>query len=273
MQVTQRLNKAIRISLFLLLLTFAYPNTVYADQVTIDKSEAVKGIIKVSCNVPGDQKIKMIIQKDDQRYVYDLKNMTEGETFPLQMGNGEYKISLLKNITDNKYAPISSDTVTLNLEDDKLVFLQSIQNISWTANTQAVKKAMELVKGFKNGDVYLDKIYEFVISNYRYDFEKAATVQTGYIPVVDDTYFSKKGICYDYSSMFAAMLRSYGIPTRLVKGYSNKVEGYHAWNEVYNEKTKSWIVIDTTYDAQLKLLKKKTELKKSTTDYKNVNLY
>ena len=53
------------------------------------------------------------------------------------------------------------------------------------------------------------------------------------------------------------MLRSQGIPTKLVKGYSDNVDGYHAWNEVYiNEE---WITIDTTLDAVLGSIGEKAE--------------
>ncbi|MGN7382731.1 transglutaminase-like domain-containing protein [Paenibacillus sp. SAFN-117] len=54
-------------------------------------------------------------------------------------------------------------------------------------------------------------------------------------------------MCYGYSSLFAAMLRSVGIPAKLVMGHSQYVTEYHAWNEVYlnNE----WVTIDTTIDS------------------------
>lgn len=273
MTITKIVKQFLEISLLISLMCIVMQTISYADQVSFDKTSADKGLLKVSVSVTGSEKIKMIIQKDDKKYIYDLKNDIKNETFPLQLGNGEYKISVLKNISDNKYSPISSDSITVNLTDPNIVFLQSIQNISWGMGTQAVSKAAELVKGFKEGNVRLDKVYEFVTSNYKYDYDKATNVQTGYVPVVDETYITKKGICYDYSSMFAAMLRSFGVPTRLIKGYSSNVDGYHAWNEVYDEKSKNWIVIDTTYDAQLKALKRKGNLNKPATDYQTVNFY
>lgn len=245
----------------------------FADSVTVDKADLSKGIIKINASVPGNQKVKLMIQKEDKKYVYDLKNETVGDAFPLQLGNGDYKVTVLKNITDNKYTPIASEVVTLNVSDSKLVFLQSIQNISWNMSTKAVQKAEELIKGFQEGTVKIEKVYDFIITNYKYDFDKAKSVQTGYIPVVDDTYSTKKGICYDYSSMFASMLRSFGVPTKLVKGYTSNVEGYHAWNEVYDPKTDKWIVVDTTFDAQMKQNKLKYNYKKEDEKYQNVNNY
>lgn len=273
MTLTKTFKKIWKTTVLLSLLLVGLQTQSYADQVTFDKTSADQGLLKVSVNVSGSEKIKIIIQKDEKKYIYDLKNNIKTETFPLQLGNGEYKISVLKNISDNKYSPISSDSVTVNLTDPNIVFLQSIQNIRWSIGTQAVSKATELIKGFKEGNVRLDKIYEFVINNYNYDYDKATNVQTGYVPEVDEMYITQKGICYDYSSMFAAMLRSFGVPTRLIKGYSSNVDGYHAWNEVYDEKNKTWIVIDTTYDAQLRVLKRKTNLNKPVTDYQTVNFY
>ncbi len=43
------------------------------------------------------------------------------------------------------------------------------------------------------------------------------------------------------------MLRSIDIPTKLVMGYKNDIEKYHAWNEVYLDG--KWINLDTTYDS------------------------
>ncbi len=46
------------------------------------------------------------------------------------------------------------------------------------------------------------------------------------------------------------MLRSVGVPTKLVMGYSKSdTSTYHAWNQVYLADEEKWITIDTTYDA------------------------
>ena len=48
---------------------------------------------------------------------------------------------------------------------------------------------------------------------------------------IDETLSTKKGICFDYASLTAAMLRSIGIPAKLAIGYSASVR--HAWIDVY----------------------------------------
>ena len=77
-----------------------------------------------------------------------------------------------------------------------------------------------------------------MINNITYDTKKAETVENGYLPDVDETLETQKGICFDYAALMTSMLRSQGIPTKLQIGYAGKV--YHAWISVYLEET-GWI--------------------------------
>ena len=77
-----------------------------------------------------------------------------------------------------------------------------------------------------------------MIGHVSYDKAKAESVTSGYLPDVDETLETGKGICFDYAVLTAAMLRSQNIPTRLEIGYSGDV--YHAWISVYTPET-GWI--------------------------------
>ena len=66
----------------------------------------------------------------------------------------------------------------------------------------------------------------------------------------------KKGICFDYASLMAAMLRSQGVPVKLVVGYTGEI--YHAWLNVWSEEDgwvdgliyfdgKDWKLMDPTF--------------------------
>ena len=72
-------------------------------------------------------------------------------------------------------------------------------------------------------------VYDYMVKNIQYDTKKAASVQNGYLPSPDETLKTGKGICFDYASLAAAMLRSEGIPCKLITGYVGE-ETYHAWN-------------------------------------------
>ena len=90
-------------------------------------------------------------------------------------------------------------------------------------------------------------IYNYMASRYTYDNKLANEITSGkitkYIPDTAATLKGTTGICYDFSSLFAAMCRSQGIPCALTKGYAGS--SYHAWNKVnLNGK---WYQIDLTY--------------------------
>ena len=107
----------------------------------------------------------------------------------------------------------------------------------------------------------VELIYDYTVGHLTYDKAKAASVQTGYLPDVDAVLASKKGICFDYASVMATMLRSQNIPCKLVVGYTGSL--YHAWINVYTPETgwvdgmiffdgKKWQLMDPTLASSSK---------------------
>lgn len=68
-----------------------------------------------------------------------------------------------------------------------------------------------------------------------------------HIPNPEKILWEKRGTCYDYSSLFASMLRSVGIPCKLVIGHVDGYKGLHAWNEALLGG--EWVIVDATFDA------------------------
>ena len=93
-------------------------------------------------------------------------------------------------------------------------------------------------------------VFDYICENVVYDKEKAQAVQTttGYMPVLDDTLRTGKGICFDYASLVAGMLRSQGIPTKMVFGDVSPDDIYHAWNMFYTEET-GWVTVKASVSA------------------------
>lgn len=241
--------------------------------VQISSAAVSTGIIEVSSKTDNNKIVKLLVQKDGHSYTYNLKNDGSYERFPLQMGNGTYKISVLENVQGIKYVRLQSEEVSLGLKDQKVLYLNSIQNINWNSDKNAVKIARQLTRGMTEDQQKIKAVYNYLVNNLKYDYNKAKTVKPGYVPDIDATLQTGKGICYDYSATFASMLRSLGIPTKLVKGYAPNLKEYHAWNEVYNKKTGKWMVIDTTSDSQLKAAKIKYTMEKASKNYNKVNEY
>jgi len=222
--------------------------TIYADEI-FDEENIENGIIGVKYE--SESRLKVMIKHDDGKYVYDLNGKNTEEYFPLQMGNGSYKIYLYENTTGTKYKKVSSTVVEVSLDDENDVFLNSVQVINFKDNTKTVEKAVELTKDIEDLDKKIEALWEFMVNNNDYDYEKLATLKSTYLPTPDNTLKDGEGICYDFSSLLASMLRSEGIPAKLIKGYApDYAVGYHAWNEIYDEKNDKWVVVDSTYDIQ-----------------------
>jgi transglutaminase-like putative cysteine protease len=189
------------------------------------------------------------------------------------MGSGQYKISILENIEGTSYRAVMTQTVDVSLSDPLKVYLNSIQNVDWNNSMKAIIKAGELTRGLNSDSEKIKAIYDYITENISYDETKLGKVGSNYIPSIDDTIAKKSGICYDYASLFAAMLRSAGIPAKLVKGYTPNVDGYHAWNEVYMKDSGEWVVIDTTYDSQLKAADYEVDMIKDSKSYNKSKEY
>ncbi|WP_337103189.1 transglutaminase domain-containing protein [Paenibacillus sp. YIM B09110] len=244
----------------------ASENTTWLNTASLDK-----GIVSVSYEVKANVKTKVMIAKGDNKYTYNMTASKKVEQFPLQLGNGDYTVSVLENTEGNKYKVVNKETVKLNLANNSVIYLNSVQNVAWTSSSLAIVKAKELTKNSKSDNEKVRAIYDYIINNIKYDYDLAANISTDYLPSIDKTLSTKKDICYGYSSLFAAMLRSVGVPTKLVMGDTEYVSVYHAWNEVFlNGK---WVIIDTTVDAGLKKSNKKFDLIKDASKYSAAKQY
>ena len=150
------------------------------------------------------------------------------------------------------------DSFDVKLKNKFLPFLYPNQYVKFSQGTKAVKKAKELAKDKKDSLSVVKVMYHYVVDNVKYDDDKAKNVQKGYLPSVDETLETKKGICFDYAALMTAMLRSQGIPTKLEIGYSGSV--YHAWISTWLDEKgwvdniikfngKSWELMDPTLAA------------------------
>jgi len=231
----------------------------------IDISKSSMGIIGVQYASANDSRLKVMIEKDNVRYTYNLNNDEMEEYFPLQLQDGIYKISILENTQGNRFRYLLTKSVDVDLYNTNKTFLQSMQLVNWDESMKAIIKAEELTKDLETDGEKVKAIYEYIINNIKYDYTKIGNLAFDYLPQIDETFTTNKGICYDFASIFAGMLRSIGIPTKLVKGYTENVEGYHAWNEVYLDG--KWIVVDTSYDSQMVENGKKHSMIKDAKEY------
>ena len=234
------------------------------EQVIIDASDSIKGYITVALD-NCDNKHKVLVQKGETQYFYTFNMNSKRENLPLQMGEGNYKITVYENINGTSYRPLKSLSVVADFQSNTDPFLQSIQLIEWDSSMPAIAKVAELIKDLDSDGAKVAAVHKYVISNVKYDYSKINALPSTYLPDINDTYQSNKGICYDFSSLMAGMLRSAGIPTKLIKGYTPNATGYHAWNEVLIDG--EWVVIDASYDSQMKAAGKRYSMRKDAALY------
>lgn len=258
-----------RLVFLLLLLTtgLIYTGLVGANTGTITFNQE-QGTVEVKIVSSNYEALKVLINYGDERYIYNL--FDDHETFALQLGSGTYTVSVYQRVDGNKYKKVLSTAQSVTVSSQQ-TFLASIQNINWDEYMKAIAFGKELTKDLKTDREKFDAIYDFVIHTVVYDYKKASSVSSRYLPVIDVTFDSEKGICYDYSSLVAAMLRSVGVPTKLVEGKSTYTSAYHAWNEVYDGK--QWLIIDTTVDAQLEARKVAYKVEKTETTHKMMKMF
>ncbi len=227
------------------------------EYVSIDDSHSSDGYFCVRY-LGKASKIKLQIFKDTSiTYTY---NVPPGEdvVIPLSLGSGIYSMTVYENIQSNEYAMVYAEDMDVSLKDELTPFLYPNQYVTFTEESDTTALARELTNGCTSELDAVAKVYDYMIKNITYDYDKAENVQPGYLPDVDEILRIKTGICFDYSAVMSAMLRSVGIPTRMEIGYSG--DAYHAWVSVYVKDVgwindiiqfdgNIWTLMDPTFDA------------------------
>lgn len=213
--------------------------TVYQnDFASIDASNTSQGYVMVKYN-GANEKVKLQITCPDQScYTYLISDRGAYDTFPLTAGNGSYTLQVLENVAGDTYTVSLTQSINVSIEDEFLPFLYPNQYVNFHTDSKAVSKGSDLAKDTYSDLDVVQNIYNYVIKNISYDTEKAQNVSYGYVPDIDDTLSSKKGICFDYAALMTSMLRSQNIPTKLEVGYSG--DAYHAWISTYID-DKGWV--------------------------------
>ena len=241
-----------------LCLTMVISGSVFAaGQKTIDVSNVEDGYFTVSYNADAELKMKVgVTFKGDTTY-YDYIPGNQA-TYSLIDGDGKYTITLYRNIFGTTYKKVTSQKVTVKMEDELAPYLISTTEITFSEEDTVGQKAAELCNGLTDEADKVVAIHNYIAENFRYNYVFAAAVRNGsiktYIPNTNAALEELRGVCYDFSALFAAMCRSQGIPCAMAKGYNDN--GYHAWNMVYLDE--EWVAVDITTSIAFRLFKTET---------------
>lgn len=203
----------------------------------IDYSNTCDGYVMVQYAGDTSKRLKTQVKGPSTTYTY---NLTPGSwtTFPLSDGNGNYQVTVYENVVESRYAAVVSASFSVQLTDEFAPFLRPNQYVDYEAAPNTVAKAAELTAGMADPLKKVEAVYDFVVRNLTYDTAKASSVTSGYLPVLDSVLVQKTGICFDYAALMAGMLRSQGVPCKLVVGYAGEI--YHAWISVWTAEN-GWV--------------------------------
>ena len=141
-------------------------------------------------------------------------------------------------------------SVILSLILSAYIFVYKQDNVSLSNgqatlwDTSTVELADEICTDCDTDEEKIKAIYEWMIHNFEYDYECNPVIQ--YFNV-RKTLSTRKGICYDFSHLFAALCRSQNIPCYVVDGDKrDNTQYHHTWNRVYFDG--SWWDMDVTFD-------------------------
>lgn len=218
--------------------SFKQPASLVMPQVSasgpsIDASHAADGYVVV--HLSGTKRLKFQVAKGEMVYNYDLPNDNTPVVYPVNMGNGAYVMRIMKNTEGNNYVEVDRHEENIKLKSEFAPFEIPNQFCDYNEQSACVAKARELTASATNQGEAVRAICSYITDNVTYDTDKAKmlTTTTGYIPNPDQTLQDKTGVCFDYASLGAAMLRSQGFPTKIITGYVTPGDLYHAWIMVY----------------------------------------
>ncbi|MFZ7104357.1 MAG: transglutaminase-like domain-containing protein [Peptococcaceae bacterium] len=212
----------------------------------------VKGSVKISGETSKEQ-IKIRVTKNNKQVWYeaDLQKGCFNEEIWLTQGIGTYEIAVMVHEFANKYSYGPKFSVKSVQEVNE--FLVPAKHVE-SNDPGIIKQAEKIVTGLTTDLEKARAIYEWVTANIQYDYVKYGkhlenNFDNQYGAV--HTLLTKKGVCYDYAALTAALGRAVGLQVKVVEGQGilGTFRGFHAWNEIYITPENRWINVDTTFGA------------------------
>jgi len=159
---------------------------------------------------------------------------------------------------------------TIVLEINKSVFPAKVNPRDYLSTSYGIQSdhaeiialAKEITSKHRDDYSKVKAVHDWLATNIYYDLEAYFSNRRAYSFISMDVLKNKRGVCQGYANLSAALLRSVGIPCRVVTGLglgmstNGKWDAQnlekrinHAWNEVYV--SGRWIIMDVTWDCDM----------------------
>lgn len=185
----------------------------------------------------------VVIEKGKQNYNF---KMERAQNVPLPFGSGLYTVIIYQGNGDD-FIEVERQTVDATFSSTTFALQQTV--LSPGVEDIHVKQIMDTeFEDWRNWSIEkrIEMVHVYITNTFQYDYDVATNPEAWYLPSAQRLVTTKKGICYDMASLTSSLLREMQVPTHVVMGYAKNIDIYHAWNEVYIDK--SWKIVDTTFD-------------------------
>lgn len=223
---------------------FHLENALSSEDCSIDLSYKDSGLALIVAK--SERPILAKISQGDRSETFYIHNDGTQSAVLLPFGNGDYEITILEKKEDKVGSVKYQTAFSVWSMNDLQAFCNATDYVPFNKNSEYVKEASRLKKMAESDEQLVALIVQQVMRHLDYD---QSMTEVGHRPDLDLVWTSRKAVCRDYAVITAAMLRSQGIPTKVLYGdvmFSNGTKGYHAWNEYYAGNA-GWVRLDVTY--------------------------
>ncbi|HEY7535439.1 MAG TPA: transglutaminase-like domain-containing protein, partial [Thermodesulfobacteriota bacterium] len=204
-----------------------------------ESKEKVLGETLKSLDIVQKTAISSNASLDNPRSIKLLRVKIDGIEPSKGLNMGDNKQFLENGIMEIKQIDLST-VIPYDIPYTKeFTYYTEPTNLIQSDNPKIIEESAKILEGERNSISAARKINNWVYKN----IEKIPTVS---LPNALDVLETKKGDCNEHATLFAALSRAAGIPTKVVLGvvYVNGKFYYHAWNEVY---IGNWVPTDPTF--------------------------
>ena len=208
---------------------------------------------------PNYNNIQSIQSKDISHSPYEIIRQGNSEKIKYDLSNNVERNNLIENefivrssfnrprVYEQKDFPLKE-----KVDSKYEKYLEFSGLVTTDSNIRS--KASSIAHGEEDLFVVATKLANWVRNEVEYDL---STVTQNPNQNASEVFISREGVCQEVTILYASMMRSLGVPTRVVTGYSHstseEIEAFigdtwagHAWAEVLIDG--NWVPFDLTYD-------------------------
>ncbi len=235
-----------KIFAIMLIICLIVPSVAFASPTPYSVSSLDNGMIVITVEKQGNY---TAIIYDSKGYIQTQKfSKTNAVVVPITNGDGEYVLHLYRRIGDTDVLVFRKSVVVSGEYD----FLQNTTDVNWEKDGAVAKLSKVLLPSNASAQKKVELAYKYIELNFWFDQDM--TPMEFRRCYTDEFVSINGGHQIDFASTFAAILRSAGVPTKIVRGLISETGTPHIWNEVLIDGT--WYVVDTFSDHLDRQIKK-----------------